>query len=209
MGRVRTRRRGRPRNAPSREARRGGLLAAAMAVIRRDGPTTSMGAIAAEAGVTKPVLYAHFGDKAGLSAAIARHVADELVESITGTLAEASDLGTTIRASVEAFVEFVEADPELFSFLLYPSGGRSPDEDLRSLIETLAGRIEAIAVPAIGSGDGVPAPVALRIRALLGLSYTSVDWWIREGREEMGRDELVETLTGLSAGVFADVGLPV
>ncbi len=208
MGPVKKRRRGRPRNAPSRDVRRRKLLDAALTVIRRDGPTTSMGAIAAEAGVTKPVLYAHFGDKAGLSAAIARHVADELVESITGTLAEASDLPGTIRASVEAFVDFVEADPELFSFLLYPSGGRSPDEDLRSLIETLAGRIEANLGPE-DAASGVPPPVALRIRAVLGLAYTSVDWWIRDGRESMGRDELVETLTALAVSVFAETGLVV
>lgn len=168
-----------------------------------------MGAIAAEAGVTKPVLYAHFGDKAGLSAAVARHVADELVDRITGTLTEVGDLRGTIGASVEAFVGFVEDDPELFSFLLYPSGGRSPAEDLRSLIETLAGRIEAIAIPTGAASSGVPAPVALRIRALLGLSYTSVDWWIRGGREAMGREELVETLTGLAVAVFADTGLVV
>lgn len=164
-----------------------------------------MGAIAAEAGVTKPVLYAHFGDKAGLSAAIARHVVDELVDRIIGTLVEGSDLRSTIEASMEAFVGFVEDDPALFSFLLFPSGGRSLDENLRALIETLAGGIEAIVEPEPGSG--VSPPVALRIRALLGLAYTSVEWWIRGGREAMGRDELVQTLTGLALGVLADTGL--
>ena len=35
---------------------------AALAVIRRDGPNASMEATASEAGVTKPVVYAHRDD---------------------------------------------------------------------------------------------------------------------------------------------------
>lgn len=193
---------------------------AALAVIRRDGPNASMEAIASEAGVTKPVVYAHFGDKAGLSAAIARRVARELIDQVTAGLAAATRLGSrdprdAIPVTVEAFVSFVEADPELFSYLLYPSLGRSPGEDLRSLIENIATPMEPFFSEAAGEpetiidldvGDEVPAEVALRIRAALGLAYTSVDWWIRGGRDRMSRDELVSTVTSLVLTMFDQVG---
>ena len=55
----------------TRDARRESLLAAADLVVQRDGPSASMSAIAAEAGITKPILYRHFGDKSGLYAALA------------------------------------------------------------------------------------------------------------------------------------------
>ncbi|MGH2819151.1 MAG: helix-turn-helix domain-containing protein, partial [Actinomycetota bacterium] len=42
------------------------LLDAADNVVRRDGPEASMQKIAAEAGITKPILYRQFGDKGGL-----------------------------------------------------------------------------------------------------------------------------------------------
>ncbi|KAA0235728.1 MAG: putative HTH-type transcriptional regulator [Acidimicrobiales bacterium] len=213
---VKPRRLGRPPNAPSRAARREELLSAAVAVIRRDGSTTSMESIAAEAGVTKPVVYAHFGDKAGLSAALARHVADELVGRVIKALEGVQGLQSTVTATVEAFVSFVEADPDLFGFLLYPSAGRSPNEDVRSLIETLALRMEPLlaaemALSARPGEAGVTEPqtdpdTALRIRAVLGLAYTAVDWWIGDGNRRMNRTELVETVSNLVIGVLTEPG---
>lgn len=47
----------------SADRRRRELLEAADRVVLRDGPQASMNAIAAEAGITKPILYRHFGDK--------------------------------------------------------------------------------------------------------------------------------------------------
>ena len=59
-----------------RAARREQLLDAADRAVARSGAATSMAAVAAEAGITKPVLYRHFGDKGGLVAALtARHTA--------------------------------------------------------------------------------------------------------------------------------------
>src|SRR4051812_7368246 len=59
------------------QARRLSLLEAADRVVRRSGPEASMAAIAAEAGISKPVVYRHFGDKGGLYRALAdRHISD-------------------------------------------------------------------------------------------------------------------------------------
>src|SRR6266508_4509657 len=49
-----------------RMARRLELLEAAIEVIRREGPTASMDEIAAQAGITKPIVYRYFGDRAGV-----------------------------------------------------------------------------------------------------------------------------------------------
>lgn len=55
--------RGAERQRTAAERRRRELLEAADRVVLRDGPQASMNAIAAEAGITKPILYRHFGDK--------------------------------------------------------------------------------------------------------------------------------------------------
>ena len=61
-----------------RERRRGQLLDAADRVIRRSGLAFSMDEIASEAGITKPVLYRHFGDKDGLYEALTERYIGEL-----------------------------------------------------------------------------------------------------------------------------------
>lgn len=161
-----------------------------------------MESVAREAGVTKPVVYAHFGDKAGLSAAVARHVADDLVVRITGSLEPPQPFPDNVRETVRAFVSFVERDPALFSFLLYPSAGRDPGEDVRLLIETLAVRLEARIAPELGALGVAETEIALRARAVLGLAYTCVDWWVTRGRDRLSRDELVESITTLAGATL-------
>ena len=63
------------------ERRRRELLEAADRVVLRDGPEASMNAIAAEAGITKPILYRHFGDKSGLYRALAKRHTDALLDT--------------------------------------------------------------------------------------------------------------------------------
>lgn len=70
----------------SADRRRRELLEAADRVVLRDGPQASMNAIAAEAGITKPILYRHFGDKGGLYAALAMRHTDALLDSLRAAL---------------------------------------------------------------------------------------------------------------------------
>ncbi|MBI0378905.1 helix-turn-helix transcriptional regulator, partial [Streptomyces albiflaviniger] len=70
----------------SAQQRRKELLEAADRVVLRDGPEASMNAIAAEAGITKPILYRHFGDKGGLYRALAKRHTDALLASLRAAL---------------------------------------------------------------------------------------------------------------------------
>ena len=67
---------------PTRDARRlerrAELLDAATRVVRREGPAASMDQIAAEAGISKPIVYRHFRDRDDLVAGVAQRFADEL-----------------------------------------------------------------------------------------------------------------------------------
>ena len=61
----------RDRWSAHREQRRGEFIAAALRVLDKQGPELmTMDAVAAEAGVTKPVLYRYFSDKTALVAAL-------------------------------------------------------------------------------------------------------------------------------------------
>src|SRR3954466_7199428 len=89
MSSARTRTSPRPHDRIARRAaRRVELLDAAVRAIRRDGPRVSMDAIGAEAGVTKPIVYRHFGDRVGLASALADQFGAALVAELDATLTQ-------------------------------------------------------------------------------------------------------------------------
>jgi AcrR family transcriptional regulator len=107
---------GRQSPAERNGIRREQLLAAADRVIRRRGPDASMDEIASEAGVTKPILYRHFGDKDGLYAALVERYMQTLYREAEQALAEANPR-RRLAAAVGAFLEAVEREPQVFRFV--------------------------------------------------------------------------------------------
>ena len=101
-----------------REARREALLDAADRIVQRDGPAASMATIAAEAGITKPILYRHFGDKNGLYAALT----DRHTERLLVALRAALEVPGTRRERVERTVDAYDYR----WFRLLPADRRTP-----------------------------------------------------------------------------------
>ena len=107
-----------------REARRAELVEAAVAAIDRHGPLAGIEDIAAAAGVSKPVLYRYFSDKADLHAAVGAWGADLVLERLTpalladGTLRERVDLGC------DAYLALIEEHPNVFLLLVQHRVGR-------------------------------------------------------------------------------------
>src|SRR3954453_16937188 len=88
--------------------RRSQLLAAADRVVQRDGSAASMNLIAAEAGITKPILYRHFGDKGGLYRALAARHIDQLLARLRAALSTRGGLRARTRATFDAYLASVE-----------------------------------------------------------------------------------------------------
>ncbi len=107
--------RGRPRkSAADRNDQRRRIVESARTTIGAHGPSTSIGDIAAAAGVSKPLIYETFGDKAGLADAIAADLVAELIDDM-------HDLST----GIDRFTQFMVAEPRLYRFLVQSirSGG--------------------------------------------------------------------------------------
>ena len=77
-----------------------------------------MDEIAAEAGITKPILYSHFGDKAGLVQALAGRVARQLNRTVTEALTRSGEPRDVVASTIEAFCTFIEDETELYRFLV-------------------------------------------------------------------------------------------
>jgi AcrR family transcriptional regulator len=87
-------------------------------VIQARGPNVSMDEIASEAGITKPVLYRHFGDKEGLYEALTRRYVDELVRALRPAV-QTDDPRSRLAAAIDAYLSYVEREPERYRFLLH------------------------------------------------------------------------------------------
>ena len=69
----------------------------------------SMDEIALRAGVSKPILYDHFGSKDGLVAASIRRAGVELFADIAAAVQETTDPRATLEAGFTAFFEYIES----------------------------------------------------------------------------------------------------
>jgi AcrR family transcriptional regulator len=104
--------------ARRRERRRDELLDVADRVIQARGTSVSMDEIASEAGITKPVLYRHFGDKDGLYEALTRLYVDDLARALRPAVAT-DEPRSRLAAAIDAYLSYVEREPERYRFLLH------------------------------------------------------------------------------------------
>lgn len=100
-----------------REQRREELLDAADRVIHHSGNGFSMEEIAVEAGITKPVLYRHFGDKDGLHEALTDRYIGELKDALQPA-SRTDDPRSRLAATIDAYLSYVEREPDRYRFLL-------------------------------------------------------------------------------------------
>lgn len=194
--RSRHRRRDPDRDA-AREQRRLELLEAADRVIRRDGPPTSMTTIAAEAGVTKPILYKHFGDKGGLYRALAERYVQELLEELRRALASEPDPEARIRKTIDTYLAFIEGDQEAYRFLMHRAVSERAEaqETVADFIRQLGDEIAVLMgdeLTRFGLDSGGAEPWA---HGMVGMVHLAGDRWLEH--RTMSRERLVDYLSGL------------
>lgn len=191
------------------EQRRRELLEAADRVVLRDGPKASMNAIAAEAGITKPILYRHFGDKGGLYRALATRHTDALLTSLRASLDAPADRRRRVEATLDTYLASIEAMPQVYRFLMHPADeahqaeqgfdvGRHSAPLLRRMGEEL-GQVIAERVDL-----GPAAEVQARIwgHGIVGMMHAAGDWWL--GERPCSRADLVKSLAALLWGRLAE-----
>lgn len=187
-------RRGRGRPAGGeRVVDRRRILDAAERVIARDGNGASLEAIADEAGVTKPTVYARVGSRADLSNALAERLAHRLITRAR-TEADTSRPDRATLAKVFAItLETIGTHRQLF---LYVTRGASDDASERALF--VAGRsARPLADLLLGwrAAQGRDAAVAVPwAYAIIGMLNLVSLWWLDDGGRSAAElaDELAE-----------------
>ncbi|MFF9209846.1 MULTISPECIES: TetR family transcriptional regulator [unclassified Streptomyces] len=196
----------------SADRRRRELLEAADRVVLRDGPQASMNAIAAEAGITKPILYRHFGDKGGLYAALAKRHTDALLDSLRAALDAPAERRERVESTLDTYLAAIEARPQVYRFLMHPAegGGAQGDQGfdvgkhsaplLRRMGEELAQVIEE----RVDLGPDSRQLARVWGHGIVGMMHAAGDWWL--GERPCTRRELVRSLADLLWGRLAAAG---
>lgn len=180
----------------ARDRRRAELLDAADRAIRREGPDVSMEALAAEAGITKPVLYRHFGDRDGLLDALATRHAARLTAELAEALATERHPRHRIRTTIATYLGFLERDPQVHRFVTRTT--RPSRSGQGALADALSVVREAVVGNVTRELDGAgldPAPAATWGTGIVGMVQLVGERWLDE--RDVERDELVQRLTDL------------
>jgi AcrR family transcriptional regulator len=108
-----------PRRRLPRAAREQQLLDVAEQVFAEQGySAASMDDIAIRAGVTKPVLYSHFGSKEGLVVACVARARSQLLEDTIVGIGDATDFEQQLRRGIRAFFRFLDERHPAWSVLI-------------------------------------------------------------------------------------------
>ncbi|WP_067467463.1 TetR family transcriptional regulator [Actinomadura macra] len=191
-------------------ARRRALLEAADRVIQREGPGTSMAAIAAEAGISKPILYRHFGDKSGLYQALAERHTRKLIEGIRAEFSQDVPIRSRTRSTIDTYLATISANPHLYRFLMHRASAE--DAATRSAMSTMIrGVSRELAEVMIAEGELTDRTRAyVWGHAIVGMVQTAGDWWL-DHDGEVPRAAVVDGLADLILGGLpaAASGIPV
>lgn len=166
-----------------RDERRAQLLTAALEVFTAAGyHAAAMDEIADRAGVSKPVLYQHFPSKLDLYLAVLDLHVDSLVYTIQRAIASTHDNADRVRATVDAYFNFIEEEGEAYRLLFESDMNVEPAvrERLSRMTYYCAAAVSAI----IAADTGIPEEAAMLLGVgLIGTAQFTARYWLeRDGR---------------------------
>jgi AcrR family transcriptional regulator len=175
-----------------REARRADLVQAAVAAIDEHGPGAGLDEIAATAGVSKPVLYRYFTDKADLHAAVGAWGAATVMERILPALLSDATVQERVRQGCEDYLAAIEEHPNVFLLLVAHrvEGQTDPLADGKAAIAAAMARVMGDTLRELGVDSAGAEPWA---HGLVGLGLATGEWWL--SRRTMSRAAVTDYLS--------------
>jgi AcrR family transcriptional regulator len=151
---------------------------------------TSIEEIAARAGVSKPIVYEHFGGKEGLYAVVIDREMQRLLDVFTGALTAGSP-----RAPL-ALLTYIEQETDGFRILVRDSPVASTSGTFSSLLNDIASQVEYLLAAEFKRRGFDPKLAGLYSQALVGMVALTGQWWLEARRPK--RDEVAAHLVNLA-----------
>ncbi|WP_198659153.1 TetR/AcrR family transcriptional regulator [Nocardiopsis sp. FIRDI 009] len=142
---------------------------------------TSVEEIAARAGVSKPVVYEHFGGKEGIYAVVVDREMRTLLDMM-GDALTADHARDKIERAALALLRYVEENTVGFRVLTRDSHVASGTGSFASLINDIASQVEHIMVDEFAERGYDPALAPMYAQALVGMWALTGQWWLEVRR---------------------------
>ncbi len=173
------------------------MLSAARTLFAERGyNAATMDEVAAEVGVTKPLLYNYFGNKEALYIACMERAGDTLTATIAAAVASTDSPSEALRAGLHSFFAFLDSDRAAWTVLFdetLPRGGEISERvaEYRGQIVELVGDAMLEQLPA-RMQPGAKARVEALSTAVLGAAEALARWWLRS--QALSAQEAAELL---------------
>lgn len=159
--------------------------------------------IAQRAGITKPVVYEHFGGKEGLYAVIVDREVQNLMARFSSNVLEQSHPRAMLESAADTFLLYIEEEREGFRILVRDSPIGSSTGTLASVIGDIASQVEYLFVGEFKKRGYDVKLAPLYSQALVGMVALVGQWWLDAGKPS--RDEVSAHLVNLAWNGLKDL----
>ena len=142
--------------------------------------SASIEEIARQAGVSKPIVYEHFGSKEGLHAAVVDRELDTLVARVIKPISEGAPR-ERFEGAVLAFLSYVKDEPEGFAVLTRDPPSAQARRGLTRVIGDTAERVGDVFAASFKSAGFNPRAAPIYANALVGMVTQVGQWWAAGG----------------------------
>jgi AcrR family transcriptional regulator len=139
---------------------------------------TSVEEIAAQAGVSKPVVYEHFNGKEGLYDVVVDRAVTALQEAIAETLNAYDSPRALIEQGTITLLDFIEDHPDSFRIISRDSSATAPGASFATILSDIASRVEDQLAEGFAKTGHDPQTAPLYAQMLVGLVALAGQWWV-------------------------------
>ncbi|MED5370480.1 MAG: TetR/AcrR family transcriptional regulator [Myxococcota bacterium] len=158
--------------------RRAQLIDVGRGVFAKNGyEATSVEEIARAAGVSKPIVYQHFGGKEGLHAVIVDREMEQVVDSVARAIAKGSPR-SRFQAAVRAFLEYVQQHPD--GFVVLARDTPTTGDGMSAVVADLGERISQIFAGELEKAGHNARHAPIYAHALIGMVTATGRWWMEQ-----------------------------
>jgi AcrR family transcriptional regulator len=163
----------------TRKQRREQLLDIGRALFAERGfDGTSIEEIASRAGVSKPVVYEHFGGKEGLYAVVVDREMEQLLDQVTSALRSPAHPRTVLERAALSLLDYIETSADGFRILVRDSPVAQSTGGFASLISDAASQVEHILAAQFKERGFEPKLAPMYAQMLVGMVALTGQWWL-------------------------------
>ena len=156
---------------------------------------TSIEEIAARAGVSKPVVYEHFGGKEGLYAVVVDREVERFLTMAT-TLLEGEDTMAKFEVAAVELLRYIQENSDGFRILVRDSNPTSGSGTFASLMGDIASQVEHLLGDVLKKRGYDPKLAPVYAQMLVGMVASAGQWWLDERKPKL--EEMAAHLVNLA-----------